>query len=73
MADALHRQDLQRWRDMVEAVNDDWLLPLIAALRTNSLAGIRLLSDNAEFEIDPKGLKRWWRRRRSLMSLQLSA
>lgn len=73
VADALQRQDPQRWRDMVEAVNDDWLLPLIAALRTNSLASIRLLSDNAEFEINPKGLKRWWRRRRSLMSLQLSA
>ena len=75
VADALAQQDLQRWRDMVESVNDDWLLPLIAALRTNSLASIRLLSDNAEFELDAKGLKRWWRRRRSLglMSLRLSA
>lgn len=73
LAEALQQQDLQRWRDMIEAVNDEWLRALMAALSSKRLASIRLLSDNAEFELDAKRLKHWWRRRRSLTKLQLGA
>lgn len=69
LAEALRGQDLQRWRDMIEAVNEVWLEPLAAALGDGRLGGIRLLGDHAEFQIDRRTLRRWWRRRRPLAQL----
>lgn len=69
VAEALHQHDLERWRVMMETVNEEWIYPLMEALRTNSLSSIRLLSDNADCVLDAKGLRRWWRRRRTLARL----
>ncbi len=69
VADALQQNDIQRWRDMIESVNEDWLQSLIDALKSNTLKSIRLLSDHAEYEISAKRLKHWWKRRRPIALL----
>ena len=69
VADAMQQHDIQRWRDMIQTVNDDWLAPLIDALKMNTIGCISLRTDQAKYEITAKGLKRWWKRRRPLAAL----
>ncbi len=64
LADAVVTHDIGRWRDMIEAVDEEWIEPLTLALKTKSISTIRLLSDNVEFEISRHSLKRWWKRSR---------
>ncbi len=64
LADAVVQHDIGRWRDMMETINDEWLVPLTSALKSKSISTVRLLSDNAEFEISRHSLKRWWKRPR---------
>ena len=67
--DALQQQDIQRWRDMLQSINDDWLVPLIDALNSNRIDCVRLLTIQQEYVITAKSLKRWWKRRRPLAVL----
>ena len=69
--DALQQHDIQRWRDMLQSLNDDWLVPLIEALQSNRIGCVRLLTDQQEYEITAKSLKRWWKRRRPLAVLAM--
>jgi hypothetical protein len=69
-AEAVQEGDVARWREIIETLNEAWLAVLSDALRTNSLASIRLLSDNAEFHLTARALKKWWKRRRPLLAMQ---
>lgn len=70
VAEALQANDVQRWREMIETINEVWLQALMTSLKFNTLSSIRVITDNAEFELTAKGLKRWWKRRRPLMAIQ---
>ena len=65
LAEAVAQHDIGRWREMMQTLNDEWIAPLSIALKSKSISTVRLLSDNAEFEISRKSLKRWWKRPRS--------
>jgi len=64
LAEAVARDDRGCWRNMLETLNGDWMEPLGIALKTKSVSTVRLLSENVEFEISGKSLKRWWKRPR---------
>ncbi len=70
LADAVAQHDIGRWRDMMEALNEEWMAPLVIALKTRSISTIRLLGDNVEYEISRSSLKRWWKRPRPLAQLK---
>jgi len=70
LAEALELNDIQRWRDMLETINEVWIQTLIMALKMNTITRIHLLTDNAKFEINARQLKHWWKRRRPMSALQ---
>ncbi len=70
LADALQTNDVQRWRDLIEMINEGWLQALMTSLKHNTLSSIRVVTENSEYELTAKGLKRWWKRRRQLMAMQ---
>lgn len=60
------RGDIAAWSDALREINDHWLEPALQALKQGALARITLLTDGAAFTLSVRGLRRWWRRRRSL-------
>lgn len=64
--EALEYGALDEWQRFVDAIERDWIAPLIAGLRSKKLAGISLISETGEFRLNAKMARRWWRRSRPL-------
>lgn len=58
--------DAAAWSDNLQAINDRWIEPALPALKQGRLARLVLQTDEARFTLTARGLRRWWRRRRSL-------
>ncbi len=58
--------DAAAWGDGLQDINDRWLEPALQALKKGALARLTLHTDGAAFTLTARGLRRWWRRRRSL-------
>lgn len=55
----------------LEALNRDWFLPLLAALKSHQLASLHLYTGNgAVFHATSASITRWWKRTRSLAFYQ---
>ncbi len=67
--EAVQYRDLSAWLRFMEAFEDLWLAPLLAALRARELASLTLRTDGgAGRRLTRPDLGRWWRRRRRLSS-----
>lgn len=61
------RGDGIAWRQFVESLDERWLSPLLAALRSGELASLTLHAERgAGRRLVRANLRRWWRRRRPL-------
>ncbi|GMQ97388.1 MAG: hypothetical protein BMS9Abin15_1105 [Gammaproteobacteria bacterium] len=57
-------------QDFVDTFDEQWIEPLINALRTKELSGLTIVLDGGiSFRADANGLGRWWRRRARISSL----
>lgn len=69
-AQALREGGAAAWREQVEKLNENWMRPLLAALKAKQLSGIELMACNDEgllrTIIAPADLWRFWRRARPL-------
>jgi len=55
------------WVQQVQAVNREWMSPLLNALRRNEIDELMLYACNGNrFILSRAGLRRWWRRKKSL-------
>jgi hypothetical protein len=66
LADAVAAKDVAVWCRMLQAIEDDWLQPLNAALKTNALNSLTILTNGAEFIVNAKTQRRWWKRNKHL-------
>lgn len=59
--------EMESWAHWVQAFNREWMLPLLNALRRNEIDEISLYTCNgSKFVLSRAGLRRWWRRKKSL-------
>jgi hypothetical protein len=63
---AVTHGDAAAWDDGLQDINDRWLEPALQALKQGALTRLTLHTDGARFTLTARGLRRWWRRRRSL-------
>ncbi len=60
-------EDIARWRDFIVVFDEEWLTPLLDALRHGRLQQLTLHTvDGHCFQLTAKHLRRWWRRARPL-------
>ncbi len=65
--EAVQFQDIGAWRLFVEGLSEEWMAPLLQALKGGELAQLRVVSDGeCDFTLNAKQLRRWWRRPRPL-------
>ncbi len=51
----------------IESLNRDWIVPLLAALKSRRLHSLRLYTDNGlMFKATPRSVARWWKRPHNL-------
>lgn len=61
------QQDGAAWQQAVQSLQNEWLAPLLAALRKKAISRLTVYTANGKsFTLTRRTLKRWWRRRRSL-------
>ncbi|MCI0401319.1 MAG: hypothetical protein L0Z68_08485 [Gammaproteobacteria bacterium] len=69
-----HYPDNDLWRDFIVRVEQDWLQPLLAALKSQELACLTVRTgDPVDFEIDRRALWRWWRRPKPIGRYRLAS
>jgi hypothetical protein len=60
-------EGVESWEQQLRIVENDWLSPLLEALRRGELAELSLCTcQGHRFTLTRGGLKRWWRRKRKL-------
>jgi hypothetical protein len=60
-------QDISTWQEFVQAMEAQWIVPLLDALKTKQLSSFILHPLNgSRFECTPQQVKRWWKRRRPI-------
>ena len=64
--EAMEYGAFDEWHRFVDAIERDWIAPLIAGLHSKKLASISLLLETGEFRLNAKMARRWWRRSRPL-------
>ncbi len=65
--EAVRFHDIGAWRQFVEGVSSEWLVPLLGAIKQGDVARLNLVCPQAgRYSIEVKALRRWWRRRRPL-------
>lgn len=65
--EALLHNEIQRWSQELESIDQQWVQPLLAALRTKKIEILRiLLCDGNMFELRTNWHRKFWRRRRSV-------
>ena len=66
--------EIGSWTQQVQAVNREWILPLLNALRRSEIDELTLYTCNgSKFILSRAGLKRWWRRKKSLTIIAAEA
>lgn len=69
-ADALRAGDVTSWRVQIERLDEQWINPLLAALRAKKIDTLTLTGCNSESLLEstatPADLRRFWRRTRPL-------
>ena len=77
LANALRAGDIAAWRAQIEALDQQWLRPLLDALRAKRIGGLTLAACNHESLLEstvaPADLWRFWRRARPLAAYAVSA
>jgi hypothetical protein len=59
--------DLEGWREALAALVRDWIGPLLRALQRRRLTAVTLVTESGRtLRLDRGGLRRFWRRPRSL-------
>ncbi|MFQ5546135.1 MAG: hypothetical protein ACE5FE_09155, partial [Acidiferrobacterales bacterium] len=64
--EALEYGAFDEWHRFVDAIERNWIAPLMAGLRSKQLASISLISETGAFCLNAKMARRWWRRSRPL-------
>lgn len=63
---AMQHHDIGAWRDFIKGLNDEWIGPLLKALRAGQLSELQIQSaDGTAFTLTVRGLRRWWKRNHS--------
>jgi len=63
VTDVVQFEDIGRWRDFIEAVSQEWIAPLITALKEGTVEQVTLETGQGErYRLTAKQLRRWWRR-----------
>ena len=61
--------DVDGWRELAQELEEQWMTPLLSALKQGRVQDITLYTEFAPgFTINSKHSRRWWRRRRPLAS-----
>lgn len=69
--DSLRRGDLAACQAVLDGVENEWIVPLSAALKSARLGEVRLMTgDSNAYIATAKTLRRWWARRRPLSHFQ---
>jgi hypothetical protein len=56
-------EGMTAWQPALQALQQEWLAPLLEALRQRHLDRLTLYTcDGQQFTLSPSGLKRWWKR-----------
>ena len=64
---AMQYGDLEEWAGFMEKLERDWMMPLLDALKDQTLAGLTLYSDTGKgYCLTSRHARRWWRRCRPL-------
>lgn len=65
----LQERDAPGWFTALEALEEQWLVPIRDAVRRGSLGAVRLVADTGfEYELTRTRLRHWWKRPRPLPS-----
>ncbi|HTD90415.1 MAG TPA: hypothetical protein VK663_07120, partial [Burkholderiales bacterium] len=66
----LHRGDVQAWSTAVTALDRDWFMPLLGALKSRRLSTVTLIcstdADTHQFTVRPRDLLKFWRKNKYL-------
>lgn len=59
--------DTSSWFDILRRLEEDWMAPLLRALKSGDIDGVSLVSDRGvKFSLTSRQARRWWRFRRPL-------
>jgi len=65
--DASVHADVARWREAMNRLEQNWMVPLLQALKAGKLSKAVLVTDiGLRFALDARRTRRWWRRRQPL-------
>ena len=63
--------DAQGWSRAMQQLEQNWMMPLWQALKSNDIASATLITDGGmRFSLTPRLAHRWWRRRKPLAAYQ---
>jgi hypothetical protein len=64
---AVKHGDMASWQSLVTQFNDNWIVPLLSALKRGELQTLQVYEGNGRcYRITDKMAKRWWKRTASL-------
>jgi hypothetical protein len=67
---AWQQGDMALWAQQVSVVNREWIVPMLNALRSNEINELSICTCNgSRFTLSRSGMRRWWRRKKSLATL----
>lgn len=66
--------DVARWREAMNRLEQNWMAPLLQALKAGKLSRAMLITDTGlRFALDARQTRRWWRRRQPLQQYRRHA
>lgn len=64
---AVQYDDIESWQTFIQNLETNWAAPLLEAVQTKTVQSVTFYTESGQrFRFTPKGIKRWWRRRRPL-------
>ena len=65
--EAIEYGAVDEWHRFVDAIENNWIAPLVAGLHDKKVSSVSILLETGErFHLNGKTARRWWRRRRPL-------
>ena len=65
---AVQYGDSERWVRFIQTLETEWIMPLLLALKKGRIRSLTVYTESVPgFALTAKHLRRWWRRRRSLL------
>ena len=65
---AVQYGDSERWIRFIQTLETEWIMPLLLALKKGRIHSLTVYTESVPgFALTAKHLRRWWRRRRSLL------